>query len=476
MRQRQKFSAELAGNPILTGAVLLLAALIGVVVSYNANKGLPFVPTYQVDARVPDAAELIRGGSEVRAGGARVGIVKEVEPELGEGTAPPYARLRLALDKNLEGIPVDSTVQVRPRSILGAKYVDLVIGKSTREVPAGGTLPLKQAIPVVELDEAFNTFDAETSEGIRNSISELGNALAGRGESLNQAVGAAGRLMPPLQRVLRNITSDRADLSGFIRGTAAATGALAPVATTLGSLFDHGATTMQAIDAAGPALGEAIEELPQMEAVGTRALSRIGPVLADAAVIARAIRPGTRVLPRISRNLAGALDETTPVLRRTPAFAARLDRTLAALNELSTDAGFFQGLVQTTSNLLHLGSVMDLMGNAQIQCNFIGLFARNASSIISRGDRDGSWFNILLVVQRDEMLQSSHLAPNLHSNYFPNMNRQECENGNEPYSPGQKLGNPDGLQSNKTQNTAPPPGVRELAEKAGLVGPMGGSR
>lgn len=476
MRGQRKLATDLAANPILTGAVLLLAALIGVVVSYNANKGLPFVPTYQIDAHVPDAAELIASGSEVRAGGARVGIVKEVEPELGRGTAPPYARLRLALDKNLEGIPVDSTVQVRPRSILGAKYVDLVVGKSAKEIPAGGMLPLKQAIPVVELDEAFNTFDAETSEGIRSSVSELGNALAGRGESLNQAVGSAGRLMPPLQRVLRNVTSRRADLSGFLSGTAAATGALAPVAGTLGSLFDHGATTMRAIDAAGPALGQAIEELPATETVGTRALGRIGPVLADAAVIAREIRPGTRVLPRISRNLAGALAETTPVLRRVPGFATRLDVTLAALDELARNQGFLQGLIQTTSNLLHLGSVMDLMGNAQIQCNFIGLFARNASSIISRGDRDGSWFNILLVVNRDEMLQTSQPAPNLHSNPFPNMNRQECENGNEPYLPGQQLGNPPGLQSNKTQSTSPPPGVRKLAFDAGLVPDPGSDR
>jgi virulence factor Mce-like protein len=476
MRGRTKLASDLAANPILTGAVLLLAALIGVVVSYNANKGLPFVPTYQIDAAVPDAAELIKGGSEVRVGGARVGIVKEVEPELGQGNSPPYARLRLALDKNLEGIPADSTVQVRPRSILGAKYVDLTLGNSAQEIAAGGKLPLKQAIPVVELDEAFNTFDKETTRGIQNSVTELGNALAGRGESFNQAIGAAGRLMPPLQRVLRNITSERADLDGFLRGTAAATGALAPVAATLGRLFDHGATTMQAIDAAGPALGESIEELPETEAVGTRALSRLGPVLADAAAITRQIRPGTRVLPRISRRLATALRETTPVLRRTPGFATRLDGTLAALNELALNKGFLQGLVQTTSNLVHLGSVMDVLGTAQIQCNFIGLFARNASSIISRGDKDGSWFNILLVLQLDEMLQSSRLAPNLHINYFPNMNRDECENGNEPYLPGQQIGNPPGLQSKTTQNTSPPPGVRELAAQAGLVSTSGAGR
>jgi ABC-type transporter Mla subunit MlaD len=42
--------------------------------------GLPFVPTYQIKAEMPNGAKLVKG-NEVRAGGFRVGIVKDITSE-----------------------------------------------------------------------------------------------------------------------------------------------------------------------------------------------------------------------------------------------------------------------------------------------------------------------------------------------------------------------------------------------------------
>ena len=41
--------------------------------SYNANNGLPFVPTYDLKVELPDAYGLIKS-NDVRIGGTRVGI------------------------------------------------------------------------------------------------------------------------------------------------------------------------------------------------------------------------------------------------------------------------------------------------------------------------------------------------------------------------------------------------------------------
>ena len=51
----------IAGNPVLIGAATVLVILVAVFLSYNANQGLPFVPTYQVKAEVPSAAQLVVG-------------------------------------------------------------------------------------------------------------------------------------------------------------------------------------------------------------------------------------------------------------------------------------------------------------------------------------------------------------------------------------------------------------------------------
>ena len=220
MSTRGRQARDVATNPILAGSIILLVAVIGVIVSYSANRGLPFTPTYDVTVEVPDSAELIEGNSEVRLGGARVGIVQEIQAVEGPGDAPPFARLRVNLDPVVAELPADTRVMVRPKSMLGAKYLQISPGDSTRTIAPGGTLPLKQAIPLVEIDEAFNVFDRETTRGIQNTIIGLGDGLAGRGSSFNETVGALGRSMPGLQRVLGILGDPRTDLGGFVEGIA----------------------------------------------------------------------------------------------------------------------------------------------------------------------------------------------------------------------------------------------------------------
>ena len=66
MRSR---GSGIAGNPVLIGAATVLVVLVAVFLSYNANKGLPFVPTYQVEAEMPSAAQFVVG-NDVKIGGA----------------------------------------------------------------------------------------------------------------------------------------------------------------------------------------------------------------------------------------------------------------------------------------------------------------------------------------------------------------------------------------------------------------------
>ena len=78
---------QLGASPVLIGAVTVMIAIVAVFISYQANNGLPFVPTYQLEAQVPNGAKLVKG-NEVRAGGFRVGIVKDIKSARIAGTAP----------------------------------------------------------------------------------------------------------------------------------------------------------------------------------------------------------------------------------------------------------------------------------------------------------------------------------------------------------------------------------------------------
>ena len=77
--KRAPGASNLTASPVLVGAVTLLVALVAVYLSYNANSGLPFVPTYDLKADVPNSANLVRG-NDVRIGGARVGTVSKITP------------------------------------------------------------------------------------------------------------------------------------------------------------------------------------------------------------------------------------------------------------------------------------------------------------------------------------------------------------------------------------------------------------
>lgn len=463
-------------NTTLVGAIAILVVLIAVVLSYNANRGLPFVPTIGLRADVPDAARLVAGSSEVRIGGARVGLVQEVTA-IRKPERPPFARIRMTLDPAQRGLPADTRIAIRPRSLLGAKYVELIPGRSTRRLAPDATLPLRQAVPVVELSDTFDIFDPTSTRALQNSITSLGNALAGRGSALNASIDELHRTFPPLQRVLRAITSPAADLGGFIAALARVTDALTSQRTAIGGLLDGAEKTVAAIDAAGPQLGASITELARTETVAVPALGRLDPVLDDAAAIARDLRPAARELPQDSAIIAAGLEDATPGLKRVPELRRPLQRALDTVARVAAAPASASAVRKLTAAVNAVGSTLDVVAPAQRHCNMVGLFFRNTGSVIDEGDENGNWARFVLILGgTDEILQSDRPAARLHYNPYPRENATECEGGNEPFGPGQLLGNVPGVQNGR-EETAPPPGVRERGARAGLLaGPSEGGR
>ena len=113
MMKRKQQSAF--ANPVLIGAVTVLVALVAVFLSYNANQGLPFVPTRELKVDIANGSELV-AGNDVREGGYLVGLISQLKPvTLSNGQAG--AQLALKLDKAYGNVPVDSTISIQPRSV-----------------------------------------------------------------------------------------------------------------------------------------------------------------------------------------------------------------------------------------------------------------------------------------------------------------------------------------------------------------------
>jgi hypothetical protein len=179
-------AGSLAASPTLVGAVTVLVVTVAVFLAYQANQGLPFVPTYKLSAQVPNANTLVPG-NEVRVGGIRVGAIKTVEPVQGEDGSV-NAKLDMELNQDVDPLPVDSVIVERARP--QAQVLESARRLRARALRRADTIPLSAGTPEpVEIDQVFNTFDDPTRAAIQVNLTEFGNALAGRGQALNAAIG-----------------------------------------------------------------------------------------------------------------------------------------------------------------------------------------------------------------------------------------------------------------------------------------------
>jgi virulence factor Mce-like protein len=451
---RSRPQASLAGSPILIGSVTLLVTVVAVFLAYNANSGLPFVPTYRISVQVQDAAGLVKG-NEVRIGGKRVGSIDEIDGKVGPERA--YARLDLKLDKPVEPLLDDTIVTVRPRSPLGLKYLEVKPGKRGRPIEDGGELALARSVPTVELDEVFDAFDESTRRALQRTVNGLGTGVAGRGADFNESVALAPELGGRAERVFANVSDPATRLRRAVQALQRVTDELSPVAPRFAAIFDNANTTLSAVAGVRSELEQVLAELPPTELAGIEALRITRPLLADARLLARELRPGLRALPTASRRLHSALQRGIPVLRRASDLADRLEEALGAVDDLASDPLTREALERLRTALDTGLPTLQYAVPMQSVCNYLGLWLRNASSTISEGDIGGTWVRTLVLLHPEEMLQSPEPAPELHHNAFPNAagpgTEGECEAGNEPFLPGQRIGNLPGVQATSTEDT-----------------------
>jgi ABC-type transporter Mla subunit MlaD len=301
---RGRRTAALTGSPVLVGSITLLVTIVAVFIAYNANAGLPFVPTYDVRVELPNASKLVVG-NDVRAGGFRVGVVDQIRGGrvVVDGEERSIAVLQLKLDKTVEPLPADTLVAVRSRSALGLKYVELVPGSSARSLRAGDTIPLGNSrLRAGEIEDFTAIFDDRTRVGARAALEGFGSALAGRGPSVNRAILELVPLLRHLEPVARNLSDPRTELSGLFPRLGRALGELAPVAMVQPELLANQATTFGAIGRDPQALREAIAEGPPTLRTSIRSLRVQTPFLARFADLSRA--PDGHALGTLQRILS----------------------------------------------------------------------------------------------------------------------------------------------------------------------------
>jgi virulence factor Mce-like protein len=450
-------------------AVVLVIAIV--YVSYTAPNGLPLERSYGMTVDVPNANRLVRH-SQVRIGGVRVGQVADIEAIPATASGPSHARVRLRLNQSVDPVPVDTRVLVRPVSVLGATYVELIPGAHAATVPDGGSLPLARSTERPELNDLLDVFDRATARRVQETLGATGNGLAGQGTALNRSLESMSRAIPALHDVSQALNSPTTRLPQLISRYAAFSAGLAGVSDELAGLVTNASETFGALEREHPALGDTIAQLPATERAVTSGIDLLKGPLDDLGDLMTDLRPAVRRLPTSMAAGAGVMRDGIPALEGVPAFTVNLRPALDALHAFSRRTQT-SGVLRKIDELLRAAQpLFAQLAESESRCHGLALMFKNLGPTGGgMGTGEGPGLTTLVMSTlgaNSEMTQRAEVADNLGMNYEPNNTAQECESGNEPYTDRQNLTNPVGLQRNATRESQPPPGVAERARDAGL--------
>ena len=308
-------TASIAASPVLIGAATVLVALVAVFIAYNANSGLPFVPTYELKAELPSGAKLVKG-NEVRVGGFRVGVVEDIKPkvttvERRARAASPWRDLKL--DKKIEPLAATRSCACAraPRSASSTSSSRPGTSKATWQ--SGDTIPVKHASEPLEFEDLFSTFDRDDAAGHPDRAPRASATRSPAAASrLNRAIAALNPFFRALTPVMQNLS----DAEHRARPASSSSSARVRRAGGAGGrvrrreLFTDMADTFAAISADPRALQETIEKSPPTMDGVDRLVPRAAAVPGRLRrPLARGCGPAAQELPRslpaINRAFAG---------------------------------------------------------------------------------------------------------------------------------------------------------------------------
>lgn len=238
-------------RPWVIGLVSIAVLVAGTSLAFSINRFQGLRGVYAIGANLEDAAGL-QPGNEVRIAGVKVGRVTKV------ALTPEAARVTMEIASDVE-IPVETELEVKLKTLLGQKFIDLNFPKAfLRAASEGdadgataGFLANGDVIPLDQTAIPFEVYQAAREgtavlEGIdKASLRKMLRVLAGTVEISKEEIGdalialdRAGDVLAPksagIGKLLKNLNavsgtlarSDR-DVSELLAGGADVLGVLA---------------------------------------------------------------------------------------------------------------------------------------------------------------------------------------------------------------------------------------------------------
>ncbi len=286
----------------LLGALGVLALLGAALLAAGAGGGKDSGTDYWVE--LDNAFGLIEG-ADVKVGGVRAGKITEMDIE------ERNMRALVGIDINKPGFDTlheDAFCETRPQSLIGEYFVDCQTGGKRPALERGAKLPVTRTASTIPVDLVNSIMKRPYRERFSILLSELGVALAARGEDLNATIRRAVPALRETNQVLAKLARQRRTIRDLNDNADKVLKSLADAREDVGRFVVEAADTSEVSASRARELRAQFQQLPGF-------LRELQPTM---------------------RSLGSAARDQTPALRTLAAQSTNLRRFFGALGDFST--------------------------------------------------------------------------------------------------------------------------------------------
>ena len=273
---------------------------------------------YRFQVAFPEATQLGQY-ADVRTAGVSVGKVVGKDLDKRENRT----LVTIELDRRFAPLRSNAKAILRQKTLLGETYVELTPGTpSAPYVKEGARLNDAQVANSTSLDQIFQAFDPKTRQAFQTWQQSIAQAIDGRGQDLNDAIGNLPPFAHDASDVLDVLNAQSGAVQRLFRNTGVVFNALSENRDALHGVIVHSDQVFDATSREQKALAQTFAIFPTFLDESKKTQVRLQSFSQDTDPLIQELTP-------VARDLK-------PTLQDVRAFAPSLKRTFQNLSPLIT--------------------------------------------------------------------------------------------------------------------------------------------
>jgi virulence factor Mce-like protein len=317
----------------LLGILLVGGALsASVAVALGAGGHETGTPSYKVE--LDNAFGLVQG-ADVKVAGVRAGKISDESIDLK--THKALVGIKVDGSKgDFNAFRADVFCESRPQSLIGEYFIDCNPGTAKEKLKPGSKIPVSHTASTIPADLVGNILRLPYRERLRIIINELGTAVAGRENDLNDALRRASPALRETDKVLAILASESNVIRDLTQNSDTVITALANNRADVGRWVVEARNAAQASAERNVDLAATFHKLPAFLEELRPTMQALGRVADEQTPALRDLNATSGNLTRFFRDLGPFANASRPSFRSLGDASKVGDETVKAANQSGT--------------------------------------------------------------------------------------------------------------------------------------------